>query len=72
MQLLTCIRERVPAGKPVSLVCIGSFPGHPRFKGLGELSPGELATLLEARQQIGEAQHSLAARAWEAFRAAGA
>ena len=69
VQLLTCIRERVPAGKPVSLVGIGSFPGHPRFKGLGELSPGELATLLATREPIGEAQHALAARAWEAFRA---
>jgi len=69
VQLLTCIRERVPAEKPVGLVCIGSFPGRPRFKGLGELSPGELATLVGTRQRIGEAHHALAARAWDAFRA---
>src|SRR4029434_8994493 len=30
IQLLTWIRERLPAEKVVSLVCIGSFPGHPR------------------------------------------
>jgi len=38
IQVLTFIRDRVPAAKPVSLICIGSFPGRPSFKGLGELS----------------------------------
>jgi hypothetical protein len=69
VQLLPFIRERVPAEKPVSLVCIGSFPGRPKFKGLGELAPAELATLMDTRQRIGDAHHVLAARAWEAFRA---
>ena len=59
IQLLTWIRERLPAAKVVSLVCIGSFPGHPRFKGLGELSAGELASLLDTRQRVSEAQYSL-------------
>ena len=31
IQLLTWIRERLAAAKVVSLVCIGSFPGHPGF-----------------------------------------
>jgi hypothetical protein len=68
IQLLTWTRTCLPASKPVSLVCVGSFPGHPAFKGLGELSPDELAPLLETRQRVGEAQYSLAERAWEAFR----
>lgn len=68
IQILTWIRERLPAAKPVSLVCIGSFSGHPGFKGLGELTPDELAPLLETRQRVGEAQCSLAERAWQAFR----
>jgi hypothetical protein len=68
VQLLTWIRTCLPAEKTVSLVCVGSFPGHPAFKGLGELSPEELASLLETRQRVGEAQYSLAERAWEAFR----
>ena len=46
IQLLTWIRVRLPASKPVSLICIGSFPGRPDFKGLGELLPDELASLL--------------------------
>lgn len=68
VQLLAWIHERLPANKPVSLICIGSFPGRPDFKGLGELTPDELASLLEARQRISDAQHTLARRAWQAFR----
>jgi hypothetical protein len=54
----------------VSLVCIASFPGYPRFKGLGGLTPDALASLLETRQRVSEAQSSLAAVAWQAFRKA--
>ena len=68
VQLLTWIRERLPGAKPVTLVCVGSFPGRPRFKGLGELTPGELASLLETRHRVGHAQYSLAERVWLAFR----
>lgn len=68
IQILTWIREHVPAGKAVTLISVGSFPGHPRFKGLGELSPGELASLLDTRQPVTDAQYSLAERAWGAFR----
>jgi hypothetical protein len=46
IQLLTWIRDRLPATKPVSLICIGSFHGRPDFKGLGRLTPNELASLL--------------------------
>jgi len=68
IQLLPWIRQHVPLGKAVSLVCIGSFPGRPGFKGLGELTPDELASLLETRQRVGEPQYALAERAWRAFR----
>ena len=68
IQLLSWIHERLPGGKPVSLICIGSFPGRPSFKGLGELTPAELASLFGARQPVTPAQYDLAARAWRAFR----
>ena len=68
IQLLNFIRERVPSGKVVSLVCIGSYPGRPNFKGLGELTPGELASLFPPRRSVSEEQYSLAAAAWRAFR----
>ena len=68
VQLLVGIRERLALSKPVTLVCIGSFPGHPDFKGLGELTPAELATLFETRRPVSEEQYILANRAWHAFR----
>jgi len=68
IQLLTWIREHVPAFKTVSLICIDAFPGYPDFKGLGELQPGELASLLDARVPVSDAQYELAGRAWQAFR----
>jgi hypothetical protein len=68
IQILSWIRGRIPSSKVVSLVCIGSFPGRARFKGLGELTPDELASLLETRQAVSDSQYDLAERAWQAFR----
>jgi hypothetical protein len=70
IQLLSWLQGRLPEEKPVSLICIGSFPGRPRFMGLGELRPEELAPLLVTRQRITGAQYSLADDAWAAFRSA--
>ena len=70
MQLLPWIRVHVPASKPVSLICVGSFPGHPDFHGLGELRPDELASLFPTRQPVTRAHYELAERAWTAFRQA--
>jgi hypothetical protein len=61
--------QQTSASKRVSLICIGSFPGRDRFKGLGELTPAELAPLIDTRQPVTATQYALAARAWEAFRA---
>jgi hypothetical protein len=69
IQLLALIGQRPPVGKRVSLICIGSFPGRDRFKGLGELTAAELAPLLDTRQPVTQAQYALATRAWDAFRA---
>jgi hypothetical protein len=69
IQLLPWIHDRVPREKAVSLVCIGSFPGRSRFKGLGELTPSEIASLFPARARVTGAQYALAQRAWDAFRA---
>ena len=68
IQLLTWIRANVPASKPISLICIGSFPGRPAFKGLGELSPAELGPLIDTRAPVSDAAYALAGRAWDAFR----
>jgi hypothetical protein len=69
VQVLSWIRERLPSDAVVSLICLGSFPGRPAFKGLGELAAVELAPLFEQRERVRQTQFSLAARAWDAFRA---
>jgi hypothetical protein len=68
IQVLDWVHRHVPSEKAVSLVSIGAFPGHPEFKGLGELAPGDLASLFAARGPVGEDQFRLAGRAWRAFR----
>jgi len=68
IQLLSWLRERGVADSPVSLICIGAFPGRPQFKGLGELTPQELAPLIDTRQPVTDDQYALAERAWLAFR----
>jgi hypothetical protein len=67
IQLLSHIGNR-PRSKPVSLICIDSYPGHPNFKGLGELAPADLEALFPARRPVTPAQIALAQRAWSAYR----
>jgi hypothetical protein len=68
IHLLSWMRGRLPEGKPVSLICIGSFPGRPAFMGLGELSPNELSPLFPTRTSVQDVEYVLAERAWDAFR----
>jgi hypothetical protein len=67
IQLLTWLRDTRATHRRVSLICIDSYPGRPDFKGLGELTTGELAPLLATRRLVLDAQYDLAARAWDAF-----
>lgn len=60
-------RDRRPTPL-VSLVSIDRFPGHPHFKGFGELLPSDIATLFPMRQRVTPEQFAVAARAWDAFR----
>ena len=56
-----------PGKTKLSLICIGEFPGRANFRGLGELTADELASLFPARQQVTPAQLDLAASAWQAY-----
>lgn len=51
----------------LSLICIGAFPGKENFRGLGELSAEQLASLFPARRQITGKQWALATSAWAAY-----
>ena len=53
----------------LSLICVGEFPGFAKFRGLGELNSGQLASLLETRHEVETEELRLGARAWAAFRA---
>jgi len=70
LQLLSWMSPRLQEATRISLIEIGSFPRHPAFKGLGELAPNELASLLGTRARVTGERHALAARAWTAFRSA--
>jgi hypothetical protein len=68
IQLLARIGRDRPIRKPVSLISIDSYPGHPHFKGLGELRPEDIASLFSERRRVTSEQFAVAARAWDAFR----
>jgi hypothetical protein len=51
----------------LSLICIGSFPGIEPFHGLGQLSPAQMASLLDRRETVTEKQIFLARHVWRAF-----
>jgi hypothetical protein len=68
IQLLTRVGTDRPIRKPVRLISIDRYPGHPHFKGLGELTPADIAALYDTRQPVTPEQFRLAADVWDAFR----
>jgi hypothetical protein len=51
----------------LSLICIGEFPGREDFRGLGELTAEQMASLFDTRHEVTDAEMALAHRAWEAY-----
>jgi hypothetical protein len=70
IQLLDRLDRLGRSGADVTLISIGSFPGRMAFKGMGELTPEELAPLFGTRQPVRDDQYELGRRAWAAFRSA--
>lgn len=68
IQLLAHLGRRQPWPTPVSLISIDRHEGHPDFRGLGELTPAEIAALFPQRVPITPGEVALATRAWAAFR----
>jgi hypothetical protein len=54
----------------LELIEIGSFPGRPGFRGLGELNVAELESLWPMRRAVNDEDTAGAQRAWEAVRRA--
>ncbi len=67
IEILSRLDSRGADPAHVRLVCVGEFPGHAHFGGLGELTPTELATLGPGRP-LTAAALTLATRAWQALR----
>ena len=69
LQLLDVLSLAHENGAAPELVVVGSFPGKPSFRGLGELTADELETLWPERRRARAETIEAAAEAWDAFRA---
>jgi hypothetical protein len=55
---------------PLSLICIGEYPGFTRFDGLGQLSPAQMFGLFPERKLVRRQQLDLARAGWAAVTSA--
>jgi DNA-binding transcriptional MerR regulator len=68
LQLADALALAAGAGGVPELIVVGSFPGRPGFRGLGELTADELETLWPARVPAGPDTLAAAVSAWAALR----
>ncbi len=52
----------------LTLICIDDYPGIVPFRGLGQLSPPQIAGLVEQRVPVDAAMMDVSVRVWSAFR----
>ena len=69
IQLLSHLGMRPPS-KPLTMVQIESYQRRTDFKGVGELTPADIAALFHTRRPVTPDQLALAASAWSAYRSA--
>jgi len=67
LQILDRLAERLFDGVELSMICIDRFPGVQPFYGLGQLSPGQVASLFDGRRAISAEQLNLGRLGWAAF-----
>ena len=65
--LLDWFSKQSMGNSRLSLICVGEFPGVEDFRGLGQLTGEQLASLFDRRHEVTDAELSLAARAWAAY-----
>jgi hypothetical protein len=61
---LSCLKS---SKTKLSLICIGQFPGHDDFRGLGQLSPEQMASLFNTRHEVTDLEFAIATEAWNAY-----
>jgi DNA-binding transcriptional MerR regulator len=69
LQLLDALALAAPLGGSLELIVVGTFPGKPGFRGLGELVAEELASLWPERRAATPEVLETATAVWEALRA---
>lgn len=67
MYLLNWFSTRELADTQLWLICIGGFPGVDDFRGLGQLTGEQLASLFDDRHEITGSELNTGARAWTAY-----
>ena len=65
--LLDRSSQRLSGATRLSLICIGEYPGVDDYRGLGQLTGEQLASLFVGRHQISDSESKTAARAWAAY-----
>jgi hypothetical protein len=68
LQLIQILAGLPDRPRHVELICIGTFPGRPGFRGLGELEAEELASLWPLRTAVTPEHVHLARAAWDVVR----
>jgi len=68
LQLLDILAVAATADGALELVVVGSFPGKPSFRGLGELTASQLESLWPSRVAATPDRLAAAASAWDALR----
>ncbi len=63
--ILSCMR--IKGLGTAELICVDAFPGIEPFDGLGQLSPEQLASMYDSRQNVTKAQFDFAVRVDRAF-----
>lgn len=67
MFLLNWFSTKELGNTKLSLICLNQYPGIGNFRGLGQLSPGQLSKLLPKRQTIRDHDLQFAALIWKAY-----
>ena len=67
LYLLNWFSQRQLGNTMLSLICIDEFPDIHDFRGLGQLNPAQLASLLDQRREITAHQLELGHEAWNAY-----
>ncbi len=65
--LLDWFSKQSPGKTRLNLICVGEFAGIEDFRGLGQLSGAQLASLFDGRHEVSDDETKTAVRGWAAY-----